>query len=69
MDVGETKGEHGGLHESALGVGIFTGPAIGAVSLRFFPESPNMNALATAVLLGAGLVSLLVMRYRGRNRG
>ncbi len=68
MDVGETKGEHGGLHESAIGVGIFTGPAIGAVSLRFFPESPNMNAFATAVLLGAGLVSLLIMRYRGRNR-
>ena len=26
MDVGEAKGEHGGLHEAAIGLGICAGP-------------------------------------------
>jgi len=28
MDVGQTKGEHGGLHEAAMGAGNFLGPAV-----------------------------------------
>jgi predicted MFS family arabinose efflux permease len=33
MDVGETKGEHGGIHEAAIGMGACGGPAIGAAAL------------------------------------
>jgi len=33
MDVGETKGEHGGLHEAMIGAGMCLGPAVGALSL------------------------------------
>ena len=66
MDVGEAKGEHGGLHEAALGAGICAGPALGAASLRFFPNSPNTNTWAVASLLGVGLVVLYVLRYRSR---
>ena len=66
MDVGETKGEHGGFHETALGAGVFAGPALGAASLRFFPGSPNMNAWAVTVLLMAGFACLVILRQRGR---
>jgi predicted MFS family arabinose efflux permease len=65
MDIGQTKGEHGGFHEAALGVGICVGPAVGAASLHFFPGSPNMNAYAVSGLLAAGLGWLLLLR-RGR---
>ena len=64
MDVGDTKGEHGGFHEAALGSGIFAGPAIGAVSLRFFPDSPNMNTWAATALLVVGMTALYWLRYR-----
>lgn len=64
MDVGETKGEHGGFHEAAIGAGIFTGPAVGAVSLKFFPSIPNLNAWAVGCLLVAGLCSLSLLRLR-----
>ncbi len=37
MDVGETKGEHGGLHEAMIGMGICLGPAVGALSLYLAP--------------------------------
>jgi MFS family permease len=30
LDVGENKGEHGGLHEAILGTGIFLGPLVGS---------------------------------------
>ena len=35
---GETKGEHGGIHEAAIGLGNFAGPALGAASLDFLPQ-------------------------------
>jgi predicted MFS family arabinose efflux permease len=63
MDVGDTKGEHGGFHEAALGAGIFAGPAVGSLSLRYFPDQPNMNAWAVAVMLTAGLAWLIAVRY------
>ncbi len=69
MDVGETKGEHGGFHEAALGAGICAGPAVGAVSLRFFPGHPNMHAWAVAGLLVLGLLWLLRLRALGLRRG
>lgn len=69
MDVGETKGEHGGFHEAAIGAGICAGPAVGALSLRFFPALPNMNAWAVAALLIAGLGWLLLLRQMSRSTG
>jgi predicted MFS family arabinose efflux permease len=64
MDVGETKGEHGGYHEAAIGAGICIGPAVGAASLWFFPASPNMNTWAVTGLLTAGFAWLLWLRHR-----
>lgn len=66
MDVGETKGEHGGFHEAALGVGICVGPAVGALSLRFFPQHPDMHAWAVGALLAAGMAWLVALRHTRR---
>jgi len=59
MDVGETKGEHGGIHEAAIGLGNFVGPAVGAASLHWVPQYANSGAVAVSVLLLGGLAALL----------
>lgn len=58
MDAGDTKGEHGGVHEAAIGLGIFVGPAIGATALTLLPNIPNAGILAVSGLLLAGLTGL-----------
>lgn len=58
MDVSETRGEHGGIHESAIGLGNFAGPAVGAAALQFAPGFPNSGALAVTGLLLCGLCGL-----------
>ena len=57
MDVGEAKAEHGGFHEAALGAGIFGGPAVGALSLQFFPHWPSASAFAVSGMLVVGTVA------------
>src|SRR6202040_393736 len=64
MDVGETKGEHGGIHEAVIGVGNCVGPAVAAAALKFFPERPGSGAMAVCLLLAPGLVVLYWLRYR-----
>ena len=61
MDVGETKGEHGGIHEAAIGLGNFAGPAVGAASLHFLPQYANSGALAVSGLLLLGLGGLVAI--------
>jgi predicted MFS family arabinose efflux permease len=62
MDVGETKGEHGGLHEAMIGAGTCLGPAVGALGLYLAPGSPNAGAYAVTALLACGLASLIGLR-------
>jgi predicted MFS family arabinose efflux permease len=61
MGASETKSVHGGVHEAAIGLGIFTGPAIGACALAFFPQHGNASTWAVTALLmvGLGLISVL----------
>jgi MFS family permease len=54
MDVGETKGEHGGLHEAAIGTGLFAGPATGAFTMYFLPRYTHSGTLAVCGLLLVG---------------
>jgi predicted MFS family arabinose efflux permease len=61
MDVGETKGEHGGIHEAAIGLGNFAGPAVGAASLHFLPQYPASGAMAVSALLVLGFGGLLTI--------
>ncbi len=64
MDVGDTKGEHGGFHEAAIGIGIFAGPALGAMALQFWPAVPHAAAWTVGVVLFAGLIgSLVILRH------
>jgi predicted MFS family arabinose efflux permease len=66
MDAGDTKGEHGGIHEAAIGLGNFAGPAVGAASLHFLPQYANSGVLAVSGLLVLGLGGLLVIWRTGR---
>jgi len=59
MDASDTKSEHGGIHEAAIGAGNFVGPAVGAASLHFLPQQANSGAIAVSVLLLFGLGGLL----------
>jgi len=65
MDVGETKGEHGGLHEAMIGAGMCLGPAVGALSLYLVPGFPNAGAYTVTALLACGLAGLIGVRVRG----
>ena len=66
MDVGETKGEHGGFHESAIGMGNFAGPAAGALSLTLWPGYQFSAAFAVTGLVLAGFGGLLVIWKSGQ---
>ncbi len=62
MDAGDTKGVHGGIHEAAIGLGSFAGPAVGALSLSFLPQVANAGAWAVSGLLVLGLGGLVWLR-------
>jgi hypothetical protein len=66
MDLSETKGEHGGIHEAAIGLGNFAGPAVGAAALYFLPQNGNSGAIAVSLLLLGGLAALGTLWHRGR---
>ncbi len=59
MDASDTKSEHGGIHEAAIGAGNFFGPAVGAASLQFLPQYVNSGAVAVSALLLCGLGGLV----------
>lgn len=58
MDVGDTKGEHGGFHEAALGIGLCLGPAIAASALQLLPQVPNSGAWAVGLVLTLGAAGI-----------
>ena len=61
MDASDTKSEHGGIHEAAIGAGNFIGPAVGAASLEFFPQYTHNGVMAVGVLLLGGFGGLLTI--------
>jgi hypothetical protein len=64
MDVGETKGEHSGIHEAVIGAGNCSGPAIAAAALLLFPEHPASGTLAVCLLLACALAVLFWLRFK-----
>jgi len=68
MDVGTTKGQHGGLHEAAMGAGNCLGPAVGAASLLLAPHAANAAGYAVSGLMAIGLVGLVGLRLRSAPR-
>jgi MFS family permease len=65
MDAGDTRGEHGGIHEAAIGMGNCVGPAVGALSLQFLPHA-NSGAIAVSGLLLCGFGGLFVIWKKGK---
>lgn len=59
MDNTDTRNEHGGIHEAAIGLGNCLGPAIGAAALWLAPGCANAGAWAVSGLLSLGLGGLL----------
>ena len=64
MDVGETKGEHSGIHEAVIGAGNCAGPGIAAAALLLFPAYPASGTLAVCLLLTCALAALFWLRYK-----
>ncbi|HYV26572.1 MAG TPA: MFS transporter [Candidatus Eisenbacteria bacterium] len=59
MDRTENRAQQGGIHEAAIGLGNFAGPAVGAASLHFLPQHANSAAVAVSTLLILGLGGLV----------
>jgi predicted MFS family arabinose efflux permease len=68
MDASDTKSEHGGIHEAAIGAGNCIGPAVGAAALEFMPQFQNSGAVAVSVLLLCGLGGLFWLRHSANRR-
>jgi len=65
MDVGgETQGEHGGIHEALIGIGIFGGPAAGAAALQCLPAVSHAGIWTVGALLAGGLAGLFWLRSK-----
>ena len=64
MDGGASKGKHGGVHEAAIGVGIFGGPAVGSSALYLLPNVPNAGILAISSVLLLGLIPFFWIKRR-----
>ena len=63
MDAGDAKGEHGGIHEAAIGLGNATGPGIAAIALTFFPGFRGSATCAVCAFLLLGFVAIFWMRF------
>jgi predicted MFS family arabinose efflux permease len=59
MDASDTKSEHGGIHEAAIGIGNCAGPLVGAASLQFFPQYTHNGVMAVSVLLLGGFGGMI----------
>ncbi len=68
MDTGASKGKEGGIHEAAIGLGIFLGPAAGVTALQIFPDHPNAGTYNIGGLLILGLVIFLWFQRRNHAR-
>ncbi len=68
MDAGVSRSKSGGIHEAAIGLGIFLGPAAGAAGLYFFPTNPNAGTWNITALLIAGLFLFLIVKFRQREQ-
>lgn len=66
MDTGASGGKQGGIHEAAIGLGIFLGPATGITALQIFPGHPDAGTYNIGGLLIIGLVIFLKVRLLHR---
>ena len=62
LDFGKNKGEHGGLHEAVLGLGILFGPLVGAWGSKLFGGTVGGQITIVAASLAISAGSLLIPR-------
>ncbi|MGV3773277.1 MAG: MFS transporter [Verrucomicrobiales bacterium] len=67
LDVGEDAGNHSGIHEAAIGAGIFAGPALGALSIHYLPHVPNSSVWGVSIALVIGLAGLLHLKLKKKS--
>ncbi len=63
MDVGETKCEHGGIHEAVIGSGVFAGAAVGSAG-QYLLDGRSGGTWAVSFVLALGFGVLLAVRRR-----
>ena len=64
MDLGGGSAKNGGIHEAAIGCGVFAGPALAAASLHLAPGYPNAGVWAAGLLMVIAFASVVYMRLR-----
>ncbi len=59
MAGSEAQGEHGGSHESFIGIGIMSGPLLVYIGSQIFPGSGPAAVAIVTILMAAGLIGLI----------
>ena len=61
MAESDAQGEHGGLHECFVGVGLTLGTFIVFAGIRFFPSLPSFPILSVLAIMTVGLAGLFAI--------
>ncbi|MBA4392285.1 MAG: hypothetical protein C0407_01915 [Desulfobacca sp.] len=64
MNVSKGRSTNAGIHEAVIGVGLFMGPAIGALALTLSPAAASIGAWSVGGLLCTGFLGLFLIRKR-----
>jgi MFS family permease len=64
MNVSKVRSTNAGIHEAFIGVGLFTGPAVGALVLTLSPATASIGAWSVGGLLCTGFMGLLLIKKR-----
>jgi MFS family permease len=64
MNVADGQGINAGIHEAVIGVGLFAGPAIGALTLYLSSAAAGIGAWSVGGLLCLGFMGLCLIKKR-----
>ncbi|MBI4768431.1 MAG: hypothetical protein HY787_28205 [Deltaproteobacteria bacterium] len=64
MNVSKGRSTNAGIHEAVIGVGLFMGPAIGALALYLSPAAASIGAWSVGGLLSMGFIGLFLIKKR-----
>lgn len=64
MNVSKGRSTNAGIHEAVIGVGLFIGPAIGALTLYLSSAAASIGAWSVGGLLCTGFIGLFLIKKR-----